>query len=475
VKKKVYLIILIVIIQLITLSSCIKGKNSSINNGDISDSTNEKAVTASTKDKIQLWYYTNSQGYNNDILEIVESAKQFCKNNNIVLEVFGYNDEILKLEEYILKRNIALASDNVIIIDPIQYMRDVAKQHGDYSRIENYNNLLNSYKNRFCIPLELEYFTCYIENDAVQYYGINIEKPLILYTDYLKIKQDMKEKGARFELNGREFFELTDCYLDKNDLLFLDEESDILKNNDMFKETLKKTIISICDDILLNYDIILDIDTISLKPSALTEHIEDNNSGLTLMGDALNMVHSLINSDAYQNVEDVSSKTFYIYPFSGNASRSFYMSKNITNDKVYDLANYIISEDFYIKTFGKSPWNMPAFKPNKAKSFLSIDENFEFVGFNGYSPKVKEIINLAYEMVIKNDSKSMEIADAYFANGDYNTIITFFIKDIIKDIAYELSGDLMSLEKFNSQDKYINEIIDKEINDFVINFRLHYN
>ena len=100
------------------------------------------------------------------------------------------------------------------------------------------------------------------------------------------------------------------------------------------------------------------------------------------------------------------------------------------------------------------------------------------------------IKDITYEKILSNElailgslnkdnyvyeNKSKEIAKTYFSNVDYSTTIKFFIRDTIHDIARELSGDKLSLEKFDSENEKINNMIDKKIDDFVINFKVHNN
>jgi len=50
----------------------------------------------------------------------------------------------------------------------------------------------------------------------------------------------MKESGAKFKVTPTEYEEILDYYLDKNGLKFVNEDSAVLKDNDKFKESLKK-------------------------------------------------------------------------------------------------------------------------------------------------------------------------------------------------------------------------------------------
>ena len=48
-------------------------------------------------------------------------------------------------------------------------------------------------KDRFCIPLGVGHRIKYKFNNAINYYNISTDDPLITYEEYLDIKQQMKK------------------------------------------------------------------------------------------------------------------------------------------------------------------------------------------------------------------------------------------------------------------------------------------
>jgi hypothetical protein len=446
-------------------TSCNKRENVSIN-------------TKVNNDKIQLWYYigTDDTPYCNSIFKIVDSAKEFSEKNNIPLEIYGHNKDVLSYEDYIVKRNLAATNGNMIIIEDISYMRDLAKHHADYTKIDNYNKLLDVYKGGFCIPLGTRYSMESIENEAMQYYKISTKKPIIRYFDYLKIKQDMKKKGAKFELSRGEFFELKNYYLYINKLLLLNDKSKIINEKNNLKKMLKKSIIDVCNDILLYYnasnlELVNDYEKSFLRP------IHDENSGLTIKGKAtisnfIDPKFTIMNGGN----DYIANKTFYFNPLKGAFSPSFYMYKNITNDKIYDLANYIVSEETYLRIIDEYNLSfIPVFKIDKAKDILKLNDKMEYIGDAGGSEEIREIINTGYDMLLNNKDSAKEMASGHFSNDEYGSSISLFMLDLINDIARELSGDKLSLESFDPNNKELNEIIDKKIDEFIINFSIREN
>jgi hypothetical protein len=462
--RKSFIVIMIIAMISIMLTSCVE-KNI------ISSDAN------TNKNKIQLWYYieNNDTIYRDSILKIIDRAKDFCEKNNIPLDVYEHNEDVLSYNDYIMKRNLAATKGNMIIIEDIDNMRDMAKYHADYSKLDNYNNLMDVYKGKFCIPLGVRNVIASINNEAIQYYGLSTQKPLITYHDYLQIKQDMKKEGARFELNRIEFHELTNYYMYKYEMLFLDDKSKVLHDNNL-KNILKNIIIDVCNDIFTYYntyslELVNDADKFSPRP------IYDENSGLTLEETAF--MSGFLSYEAIivrGGSEYISNKTFYSNPLIGTSSPSFFMYKTITNDKIYDLANYIVSEDTYLMIINEYNLDFePVFKIEKAKEILQLNEKMEYVGDTSGSEEVKRFINTGYDMILNNKDAAQEMANGHFNNSYYGSSINSFIENIIKDIARELSGDKLSLENLDPNNIALNKMIDKQIDEFIINFNIYVN
>lgn len=482
-RKRLIAIILIMMmaVSFMTLSSCVKGENEG---KEINNSVNTNTNT----DKIQICYYKYDSIDPIYAAHIVSSAKQYCRVNNIPLEVVVYDENTISYEDYVLKRNLALASGNTIIIEDANDMQDIAKHHADYTKIENYNNLLSIYKDRFCIPLGITYFVSNdINNKAMECYGINTyANPIITYYNYLEIKQEMKKGGARFTLNSKEFGELIDYYLYTNGLLYMNYDSEILQNESKMKELLKKSVLGLCNDIIQYNNGKLEIESENKENLETNLYIYDENSNLILR-DGLYTYNGFFDVEGLKRLEnrpevDIYNNTFMINVRYGGGP-CFYMHKKITNDKIYDLANHIVSESTYLITAdgGSAPvFNIQGM--DKTKEELSIDDNWEFVAKERYGkvPKrIKTIINSAYELFAKNEEKSRKLADAYFSNWDYADKIKSLIDEIVKEIAHKLSDNTseedLSIEKFDYENEEMKKMIDNKINEFVINFLVHNN
>jgi hypothetical protein len=469
VKMKKILSIMLVAIMMssIMLSSCTKGNN-------------DKEVKIELKennDVIQIWYY-DYEGLSNILGGILLEIKEFCKKEDIPLEVIKYSDKDITHNDYILKRNLALTSGNVIVLEDARYMLDIAKNHSDYTKLDSYDKLLSAYKDRFCIPLVLGHNAIGVENEVINYYGIDTdEKPLITYNEYLELKQEMKKKGAKFEQSNKEFFEIIDYYSNLNGLLYLNFESDILKDNSKLKEMLKKTVLGVCNDVILYNDGKLDFYN---EKSGLSKnmYIYDKNSKLSLRSDYKEIYGLTFLEKIYEYQGDRSKKTFVIYPRFFTISPCFYMHEKITNGKIYKLANFIVS-DLTCQKIIKSNRRIysPVFNTDDIKTLLSVDSNWDYK--KKESERDKKFIDITLDTFIKDDKKSKQIIDEYFSDYKIGRDLAQLVNVIVYNVSNYLSNgefnDDFTLENFDSNDIEINKIIDKEIDEFITNFNVHNN
>jgi hypothetical protein len=325
----------------------------------------------SNNDIIQLWYYEHPSSSDQIIGDVLVAAEDYCDKNNLSLEIVKFNNDTLSYKDYVFKRNLASENGNMIIFDTISELSDLAKRHADYNKIEIYDNLLSAYKNRFCIPIGRRLKTSFFDNNILEYYQIdNSEKPVITYTDFLQLKQDMKKKGARFEPKNEDLYETVKYYLNINGLLYINRQDEILKDNDKLKEALKKTLLEICEDIIIYNNSSLEEFYKSFGWSSFGFELYDTNSKLYLK--KIENEIGLYNSPIYigwfedARIKGFSNKTFIIDYFGVDYSNfgktySLFMDKKITNEKIYDLMNYILEQTSSL--FSKYNHKPPLFTP----------------------------------------------------------------------------------------------------------------
>jgi hypothetical protein len=476
-KKKALIFISIVIVILLSIFVVFKYGNTIINHA------------FNKEDKIQLWYYyAYDDKYELD--EFADDIKDFCEINNISLEIFKYGYDMMSYDDYALKSSIAAATGNFISIGRLRPFNNfLIKNAADYSKLENYNKLFDIYKGRSCIPLRLVYMSYVINGKAINYYGIDTSNtPVITYIDYLKLKQEMKDKGARFKFNNTECREIVDYYLNKNGLLFIDEKSENIVDKNKFKEMLKQTILEICNDIILYNDGILhdNYEGVNTFYSKLPQ-IYDENSKLYLV-EEFESSPFLISPIIAERIDNVSDKMFMISPYF-TSTTGFYMNKKITNKKIYDVANYIVNESRYFEAIGNGSISemvyIPVFNTEEARNKLKVDENWEYSGKIGSTKNsggnIKKIINTSYDILVKDREKAEEVAkylydpissplyDVY----EISVKVVKFTEAIIFEVAKELSGEKNSLKNFDSEDANINKMIEDKINEFLDKYYLY--
>lgn len=473
-KNKFLSIFLIISILLIpssmTLSSCSK----------VTDDNAE----------IQLWTYDygqnnrfdgnyyNASFYSNDLEKLIKNIKVFCEENEIPLKVFAYDSKILSYDDYVLKRNIAVSKGNAIIIEDARYLWDLSDKHADYSKLKNYNKLLDAYKDRFCIPIGIGHTNMIINRSILDYYGIELEKSIITYDEYLQIKQNMKDNDARFYVNYYEFLERINFYKKSYDLLNINNSSEILKDIDKFKAALKSIIIETSDDLVKYNDSKLNM--LDLDKQNYSHYIYDEKSKLNMFNQLPNGAFARLTMTSFPSLNErynyISENNIVVFNPPYTISPSFFMYEKITNDKIYELANFIISEESYkiISERGRA-YNiyMPSFKGEITRESLELDENFNYNGIYKIAADsgdergtiLTKLINEFSEILIKDKKTSKLLVDYYFINEDYSDSINEFIAEVI----FKLSE-----KNFNYKDDDVNKWLDEQIGNYTKNFNIHF-
>ncbi len=453
-KKKRLVLIILIITMIFTLTSCSKIKN---NNATI-----------------QLWWYKYKKSGGDTVENVIMELKYYCDKNNIPIEIIQYSEDTLAYEDYILKRNAAMTSGNIITIDDARNLTDIAKHHADYSKAENYKNLFDAYKDKFCIPIGIVYTARSISNKVLEYYNINTDRSIITYNDYLDIKQQIKEQGGRFKLNKLEYRELLDYYLIKNGLKFINEDSSIIKNTDELKKDIKKAFIEIYDDLKLYYK---DYDNVEFLYTDWTEDdyiLYDQTSGEKLLNfEKAN--ESVTSYEKYYRQYNRILDITYVITYNILRSPCVYMYKKITNERIYDVLNQLLDGSYYTVFNGKK-WHcyFPVQNTEEIREILEVDENWQYIGNmkeiadNGDEKHKKhvDIINESYELLVNDKEASQLIASYYFYNKNISENIYWCVDKLIEKIITD------KLDYNSSEgDKFINEYVD----EFVKNFNVHYN
>lgn len=475
--SSILVLIILMLLSILSTSCTKKVKNKT------STDNSENDDTKNSTDKIQLWYYDflDAGVYTDAITQIVFRVKRYCNENKIPIEFIRFSEEELSHEDYIFKRNLAAINGNMIAIDDSRFLHGIATQHADYSKIDSYANVLNAYKDRFCIPLAVGYQGFLIENKILEHYGINTSNNVLTYVAYLNLKQRMKENGARFELNRAEYIESIKYHLDRNDLLCINDDSEFIGNKSKFKEMIKKTSLDLINDILQYNDGTLDMEILSKESSFHNFRMHDLTSKLDLWRINKSRYGIMSYFRLELDLDDKDSNTLVVYDDEIFYSPCLYIHQKVTNDSIYDLANHLVNEDI-IKVItidiSGTPFYTPVFATDSTRRYLNADENWKFQGKT--KEKAKEIMNDVYEIISRDDEELSQMADSYLSNNDFKRLIIEFIENLVIDIGRELSetqqgnnSSILSLKNYNPNDKEIKDLIDKKIDEFLNNFYMH--
>ena len=426
---------------------------------------------------IQIWWYnySNSGGYTNAIENVIRELEVYCDENSIPIEIVKYSEDTLAYDDYILKRNSAMANGNMITIDDARRLHEIEKYHADYSKVENYSKLFDVYKDRFCIPIGVGYQSNILNNEVLSYYGISTDRSIITYNDYLDIKQQIRENGGNFRLNKGEYKEIAEYYLIKNGLRYINEDSEIIKDSDKFKAAIKNAAIEMYDGFKLYYEDCNDFDFLyKEKMSDEDSIIYDINSELVFTNyrDAW---YGVTDYNEYEKLRDqIFNMTFVIHDGIFN-SPCIYMHKKISNDKIYDVFNKLLDESYYmIATTERFRAYAPVQNTDKIRGFLDVDENWNYNGElmelanKGYKNYVKlaDLINETYELLVKNEETVNILASYYYYNWDYSWRIYNCINSIVNEL-------IVSKVNYNTSEGA--ELINNSIDEFITNFNVHYN
>jgi hypothetical protein len=455
--KKMILFV-IIIVNLFIFASC----------NNIEKQSNQK----SDNSEIQLWYYDYGPDlyYSKNITALIESIKEFSEKNNMPLNIVKYNKDILTYKDYVLKRNLAGLNGNMIIIEDVNNMWDLSNQNADYTKLQNYNEIIDEYKDKFCIPIGTSNYYSAIDSKILDNYGLELNKSIISYEEYLERKQEMKEKGAKFRKNLDEIYEIIDYFKNINKISYLNNTNEIFNDKDSLKTSLKSCIIEVYNDLIkYNNDDKLNFYDIRRREAG---NIYDESSNLYIYKE--NGLRTLTDYIGYQDFyELVSNNTLVVSSIPGK-SPCFFMYKKITNNRIWELANLIVSEDSYKTISGLNHVYAPIFIGEKTKSILELDENCKYNGIHKRAAEqgqeksiiLSELINEGLEMTIENQETRKLLAKYNFSNKDYNNKISEFIREgVFKLIENNL----------DYKGEKVNQTLNDEINNFIDNFSIHNN
>lgn len=414
-----------------------------------------------------LFYCKEDSEMDANVKAAVKTLQNYGKENKIKMEVVKYTNEELSYSDYELKRNLMIQNKEAdIIIDSADGLYQLRDKCGEYSKLNTYEKIWDNLKGYYCIPLFLYSHADKINNYAWEIYDIDSKdiKDVFSRQEYYTIKQQMKEKGARFSLNKCEIMELEEYYIIKNNVKIKESEGKFAVD----KKGLKQTITEVYEDIKSNYNM---FEEDALKDYESNQKIKDEVTGEIIRDWNTVLFKDMSNyeniTDYVYNIGDVykdgkSSKFSIFFDDIGvNVGRNFYYPslfiRENSADEVYKAASILFEENYY-KTISPTS-NRSGFSPvidtTEIRDYINVDDNWKYNGtvYND-DKKGVELHNRYYEMLRQEDMSNI------FTSREVREAVPDFI--------------LEEIEKIMKQPVQINNL-DKDIDDFIINTNIKLN
>lgn len=129
--------------------------------------------------KVWMYRYSGESGGTYDIMNLIETEiTNYAEENKIKVEILNYKEDELSLEDYKLKRNLALEHGNadIIIGDMYGNMAQMSEYAGDYTKLENYENIFDNFKGQCCIPIGSIMRSILLDNKVLKSYSIECNR-----------------------------------------------------------------------------------------------------------------------------------------------------------------------------------------------------------------------------------------------------------------------------------------------------------
>lgn len=411
------------------------------------------------KSQINVWQYkysdTGVYGETADLL--IEEMKHYATENSINLGITSFSSEELTYDDYILKRNTAIATGKAdIIIDCFYNFYPIRQYGGDYSKLDTYENIFEGFRGGYCIPVGIEMRAVAINNDVLKHYGVESDS-VITFKEYYELKEKLKQAGAKFAATEDEKRELVDYYIYKNQL-------SIIKDNNKYtvdKELLIRTFDEIYGEyIKINDEIVNVEDDIIFEKQ--TGYIFKNSEQNTPWLKVLNIInhsseldfgginHSIENEDGNYDCTMVIEENY--------GYRQFFpcvmVNKNTKSEKAYKIAGILFGDEVQQKLHDS--YYGVVTDTEKIRQTVEVDSNWKCIRKNSKFNQLYDMKEKGYSILRNNDQSS------FFETGTFDGLLKYFIIDEVN-------------KKIKESDTYNDSSFEKSAEDFIINLNVKYN
>ncbi len=430
---------------------------------------------------VEIWWYEyeGEYLYNRLISRFVDVLvyNSFALHGITVKEMkYSYKD--MTYDDYVFKRNIALSTKNALTIDDTKNLYSLRNYHDDYNKVENYaeDNFVDMFKGKYCIPMGVYSQCVLINKDIFDYYNIEISSnKLYTYSEFLDLRQRLKEEGARFSLNRQDYYYTIDYYIDKNRLNSSDLFDSFDMGEDKFRQALKKTILEIYNDFSSYYDNKINFNTLlgndyEQSVEFNENKIYDTTSSQVLM--STRVVHPFYDSDYNRATEDFSNKIPVLldsyYTRNTLKSPSIFIYNKDHDENLYKIASELLTDTYFGILLpsnnygGKHIYYIPTHISQFVYKAYGFDENFMNNSYMANLAKIGQknleaqlnLSNVVRTNIMNDAIVGKQIMNSFSRGGSIDYLYNFIIEELMK-----INEDEKNIEK-----------LDKNIYDYTRNY-----
>ena len=433
-------IVVILVLEMLLFTSCNKLEKNNLNSNIV---------------KIWLYEDENNTIYTDNMDLILDQLNKSADENNIELEIRKYSSKELSYDNYILKRNAAIASCDVdILFDNAYNLYSIKEYSADYNNLSTFTNVFKNLRQSYCIPIISNITVDIINNDVLDYFNIKTDK-VIMTEEYYEIKQKMKESGAKFKFNEVELNELIKYYINKNNIEILKSEGKLRVN----EENIKNTINQIYQDIMKNYDVNDDFEISELNRTIFEKTTESDFSNMLLYRPSANVKDFIGASNSFTitnyslvlNQNDVMKNT---------TVPCLFINNNTKNENTYKIASILFDNDFQ-KKICDSDIGETVIDTKEIRKYIGFDENWNYT-------KIK----------IEENSTQLDKILSDMMQKSYKIIRFGDFKKIFSDYRIEESLQLFikyEILLMTSHEKGFQDNFRERLNNYVTNLNVRYN
>lgn len=363
--------------------------------------------TKSTNDTVDIWYYVT--GGNKAMLDHMSDYMEIVGNKEgINVKIHRVTENDMSIDDYILKRNLAVQLGEADILfgypDTFYSIKD---RCDDYSKLSTYDNILPNLRGSFVLPIMSNPEFYLADKDVFELYGVSVDD-VITFDEYYDYKLIMKENGAKFKINYREFNELLDYHIRKNAIHLEEKDGNMTINKDL----MDKTIHDICTELSQFYDyfsrqVIFNEEETTIIDDVTGRALRDYDYHYYICLKSYADTVDQLNQFEY---DDYNGPKNYCAIINNRADPISVFINRSENDNKYRLVASLYDDDFF-KFIPEVYYRKPVTDTQYVRKYMQFGENWKYNGpsekncYGDIDTKGLEIFNECYKMIRNFDYK----------------------------------------------------------------------